>query len=115
MLVSIGDIICTQTEVITPSGTIPIAGSQWWVSDMSSTTEAISTTGIVLTVVLFFFICLFSLLFLLLKETKTSGYLQVTVSGNGVTHVTTIPALTSFTAADIHGRVAYARNLAAQS
>lgn len=111
-LVTIGDITCTQTHVITPSGTFPIAGSQWTVTDMSTTTERMSQTGLVLALVGFFLVCALSLLFLLMKDRQTSGYIQVTVFGGGVTHVANIPAVSPATMVDVSNRVNYARSLA---
>lgn len=111
-LVSIGDITCTQTHVITPSGTFPIAGSQWSVTDMSVTSERMSQTGLVLALVGFFLVCFLSLLFLLMKDRTTQGYIQVTVRGGGITHVTNIPAFNQATMVDISSRVNYPRSLA---
>lgn len=111
-LVVIGDITCTQTHVITPSGTFPIRGSQWAVTDMSTTTERMSQTGLVLALVGFFLVCFLSLLFLLMKDRQTTGYIQVTVRGNGITHVCNIPAYNPGVMGDISNRVAYARTLA---
>ena len=115
-LVTIGDITCTQHEVITPSGTFPIAGTQWTVTDMSVTTERMSQTGLVLALVGFFLICFFSLLFLLMKDRQTTGYIQVSVRGpNGAQHVTNIPAYSPATMMDVSSRVNYARSLAAMA
>ncbi|GAA1479955.1 hypothetical protein GCM10009624_03950 [Gordonia sinesedis] len=115
-LVTIGDITCTQYEVITPSGTFPIAGSQWAVTDMSVTTERMSQTGLVLALVGFFLVCFLSLLFLLMKDRQTTGYIQVSVRGrNGVQHVTNIPAFSPATMMDVSARVNYARGLAAMA
>ncbi|GAC66225.1 hypothetical protein GS4_01_00260 [Gordonia soli NBRC 108243] len=111
-LVVIGDITCTQTHVITPSGTFPIVGSQWAVTDMSVTTERMSQVGLVLALVGFFLVCFLSLLFLLMKDRQTTGYVQVTVWGGGITHVANIPAFSPVTMPDISNRVAYARSLA---
>ncbi|MFT3899568.1 MAG: hypothetical protein QM728_04875 [Gordonia sp. (in: high G+C Gram-positive bacteria)] len=112
-VVTIGDITCTSTEVITPSGTFPIAGSQWSVTDMSMTYEKISTLGIVLAVVLLW-ACLLSLLFLLMKDRVTTGCIQVIVRGaNGEQHVTTIPATSPATMMDVSSRVNYVRTLGA--
>lgn len=113
ILVTIGDISCTQTQVITPSGTFPIAGSQWAVTDMSITSERMSQLGLVLAIIGFFMVCFLSLLFLLMKERTTTGYIQVTVLGaNGMTHVANIPAPSQMTMMDISSRVGYARSLA---
>ncbi|MHC3001673.1 hypothetical protein [Gordonia metallireducens] len=115
-LVVIGDITCTQNHVITPSGTCPIAGTQWIVTDMSVSTERMSQTGLVLAIVGFFMVCFLSLLFLLMKERRTTGYIQVTVrGGGGFLHVTNIPAFSPVTMGDVSGRVNYARTLAAMA
>lgn len=111
-LVTIGDISCTQSQIITPSGTFPTAGAQWAVTDMSVTREQISQTGLVLALVGFFLVCALSLLFLLMKDRVTTGYIQVTVRGtNGITHVCNIPAHSPATMMDVSGRVNYARTL----
>ncbi|WP_238422504.1 hypothetical protein [Gordonia sp. 'Campus'] len=115
-LVVIGDITCTQHYVITPSGTFPIAGSQWEVTDMSVSTEQMSQTGLVLALVGFFLVCFLSLLFLLMKERRTTGYIQVRVRGaGGGMHVTNIPATSPWTMSDVSGRVYYARDLATRA
>lgn len=113
-LVSIGDITVTQTQVITPTGTFPIAGSQWTVYDMTTTRQEISQTGLILAIVGFVLICALSLLFLLMKEEKTSGLVQVTVLGaDGRQHTTQIPASSRAMVDDVNNRVNYARSIAA--
>ncbi|MBD0860873.1 hypothetical protein IA539_06570 [Gordonia sp. zg691] len=115
-LVVIGDITCTQHYVITPSGTFPIAGSQWEVTDMSVSSEQMSQTGLVLALVGFFLVCFLSLLFLLMKERRITGHIQVRVRGaGGGMHVTNIPATSPWTMSEVSGRVYYARNLAAMA
>ncbi len=57
--------------------------------------------------------CLLGLLFLLIKEDRTTGWLQVTVQGPGFVHTTQVPASHQGTAADIHARVNFARSLTA--
>ncbi|GAB3127151.1 hypothetical protein GCM10027289_04280 [Tsukamurella serpentis] len=112
VLVSIGDIHCTRTEVITPAGRFPITGAQWTVADHTTSTRAIPTWAIVLAIVGAFVVCLFSLFFLLVKEDRTQGFLQVTVFGpEGRSFTTSIPVTTPHAAGDVFGRVAYARNL----
>lgn len=113
-LVQIGDITVTQSKVITPSGSFPVKGSQWVVTDRSQYSETMSQTGLVLALVGFFVVCALSLLFLLMKDRRTTGYIQVTVRGvNGVTHYSNIPALSQGTMPDIAARVGYAQTLAA--
>ncbi|NED85509.1 hypothetical protein G3I76_36160, partial [Streptomyces sp. SID11233] len=88
-----GDIIVTQTEITTPAGTMPLKGSVWNASDMSRTEEKISQTGIILAIIFGILLCGLGLLFLLMKERKTSGFIQVTVTSAGRHHSTMLPAL----------------------
>ena len=110
MLVTIGDMSVTQFHVITPNGTHPLNSTSWYVTDNSTYEQTIPQWAIILAVVGFFLVCFFSLLFLLVKETKTSGFVQVTVQGQGWAHVTQLPA---GTAANAHAQAAYVRNLVA--
>jgi hypothetical protein len=112
LLATIGDIAISQHWVQTPSGPHPIRGSVWTMTDMSRTEETISTAGIVLAVVFVWF-CLLGLLFLLMKDHRTVGYVQITVQGNGFHHSTMIPAATPQTIFSVHQTVNYARSLAA--
>ncbi|GAA1776848.1 MULTISPECIES: hypothetical protein [Streptomonospora] len=117
VLTTIGDIAITQTSVITPGGRIPIKGSTWTVTDLTHTTQGIATTGIVLAVVsflLFAWACglgLLGLLFLLMKEEKITGNVQVTVQGHNVYHSTMIPAKGQETITQVTQSVNYARSL----
>lgn len=113
-LTVIGDIAITQHEVITPAGRFPIAGTTWTVTDMSQYNENISTAGIVLAVVFIWF-CLLGLLFLLLKEQKWSGNIQVTVQGHGMFHSTMVGVHGPNTVAYVMQQVNYARQLSAMA
>lgn len=110
VLVSIGDISVTATQVFTPSGTRPLSELQWSVTDMSLTSEGIPTWAIVCAVI-FILACFLGLLFLLVKETSTKGSVQVTVHGPGFVHTTQIPVFSPQQIADIHARVNYVRTL----
>ncbi|TWS19872.1 hypothetical protein FK529_06895 [Tsukamurella asaccharolytica] len=113
VLVSIGDIHCTRTDVITPAGTFPIAGAQWTVTNQSVTTREIPTWATVLAIVGAFVVCLFSLLFLLVKEDRTQGFVQVSVFGpEGRSYTTNIPVHSPLAVQDVFQRVDFARNLA---
>ncbi len=111
VLVSIGDIHCTRSEVITPVGSFPLDGTQWTVTDHSVTVRAIPTWAIVLAIVGTFVVCFFSLFFLLAKEDQTQGFVQVTVFGAGRSYTTSIPVYSYAAVADVFNRVNYARNL----
>jgi hypothetical protein len=112
VLVTIGDIACTQTEVITPAGRQPINSVVWTFTDMSQTTQGIPAWAIVLAI-LFFVFCLLGLLFLLVKETRTTGWVQVTVQGTKFLHQVQLPVSSPYQVADYNARVSYARSLSA--
>ncbi|MBC3842700.1 hypothetical protein GXW82_28600 [Streptacidiphilus sp. 4-A2] len=111
-LVAIGDIVCTQTEVFTPSGRCPVAQVTWSFTDMSRTTKTIPVWAIVCAVIFFFF-CLLGLLFLLAKEERTEGTVQVVVQGPGMLHQLQLPVNSVAQIQDYNARVGYARSLSA--
>jgi hypothetical protein len=110
-LVTIGDIGVTQDAVVTPNGSGPVAGSQWIVTDRTVTTQAIPTWAIVMAV-LFALACLLGLLFLLVKETRISGYVEVTVRTGDVMHMTQLPVHSADDVARYRHMVSYAQGLA---
>lgn len=112
VLVTIGDIACTQTEVITPAGRRPVNSVAWTFTDLSQTTQGIPAYAIVLAI-LFFAFCLLGLLFLLVKETRTTGWVQVTVQGDRFLHQVQLPVSSAQQVADYNARVGYARSLTA--
>ena len=75
-------------------------------------TESIPSYAVVLAVV-FFLVCLLGLLFLLIKERKTTGWMTVSVQGEGTYHATQIPVSSPAAVADVEGRVSYIRGLVA--
>ncbi|WP_328537093.1 hypothetical protein [Streptomyces sp. NBC_00344] len=111
-LVSIGDITVVQDGIITPAGTLPLRGSVWNATDMSRTEERIPPVAIVLAIVFFLF-CLLGLFFLLMKEKKTVGFIQVTVTSGGRHHATMVQATGPGTFHQVMGQLNYARSLSA--
>ncbi|WP_330298186.1 hypothetical protein [Streptomyces sp. NBC_00503] len=89
---SLGDITIAGDQIITPSGNMPLRGAIWNATDFSRTEEKIPAHAIVLAVIFFLF-CLLGLLFLLMKERRTTGYIQITVNSGGRHHSTMIPAV----------------------
>jgi hypothetical protein len=87
---TLGDIGVTPTWVVTPNGSAPLKGSQWLVSDQSRTETKIPSWAIVMAII-FAILCLLGLFFLLIKERTTTGYVEVTVRGHNLYHVTQIP------------------------
>jgi hypothetical protein len=114
VLVTIGDINVTASSVHTPSGTVPISDATWTVNDMTTTTQGIPTWAIVLAIVLFL-ACFLGLLFLLVKEEKTAGAVQVTVQSRGFVHTSQIPVYSKAQVADVFARVNHARTISAAS
>jgi hypothetical protein len=113
VLCSVGDIAVSATEVSTPAGRAPLQGSTWIVANSSITTQEIPTWAIVMCV-LTALMCLLGLLFLLAKEDRTTGHLQVSVQRPGFFHATAIPVSSPAQIAEIENRVNYIRGLVAQ-
>src|ERR1035437_8022310 len=111
-LVIIGDIVVSQSWVVTPSGTRSIRDVTWGVTDMSMTTTGIPVWAIVCTIIFVWFFLL-GLLFLLAKETKTQGVVQVTVQAPNWVHFVQIPVYHPSAVIDVNSRVNYARSLSA--
>lgn len=109
-MLSIGDITIMGDSIVTPSGSMPLKGATWTATDMSRTEEKIPTVGIVLAI-LFALLCLVGLLFLLMKEKKTTGYVQVSVTSGGRHHWTMIPAVHPGTFAMVMAQINTARSL----
>jgi hypothetical protein len=109
-LVTIGDIVVSQNWVVTPGGTKPRQQVVWSVTPMVQTTESIPPWAIVCCVIFFIF-CLLGLLFLLAKEQKTTGSVQVSVQGPDFHYVTYVPIYDLHQVQDIVARVDYVRSL----
>src|SRR5215469_5406654 len=112
VMVVIGDITVTSTTVYTPSGSRPLSEVTWTFTDMSVNSQGIPTWAIVCAIVFFVF-CFLGLLFLLVKEDKTQGSVQVTVHGPGFLHTSTVPVASLGQVADVNARVNYVRTLTA--
>jgi hypothetical protein len=110
VLVTIGDISVEQYRIVTPAGVLPTQGTNWSAMDMTRTEEKIPAYAIVLAIIFFLF-CLLGLLFLLIKERKTTGFVQVTVQHGNRTHNTHVAAANPSQVADTLARVNYARTL----
>ncbi|MET9649291.1 hypothetical protein ABZZ44_03260 [Streptomyces sp. NPDC006460] len=107
---SLGDITVVGDQIITPAGSMPLKGAVWNAMDMSRTEEKIPTVAIVLAII-FALLCLVGLLFLLMKEKKTTGFIQVTVTSGGRHHATMIPATGPDTIHWVMGQLNFARSL----
>lgn len=108
----IGEIVVAPPVVRTPAGDIPLAGSTWHVVDQWQTEQKIPTWAIVCAIVGFCILTVFSLLFLLAKETIYRGTVQVTVANGGRQYVARIPVTHQGQVHQINNQVNYVRSLA---
>lgn len=106
--VQLGDISVSDTRVQTPYGRFPLAGTTWMVTNQTYVTESIPAWAIVCAI-LFFIFCLLGLLFLLVKERKLYGAMQVSVQGPGLAHSTYIPVYTQAAIYAINSNVDWIR------
>ena len=113
-VLTIGDIGVTRDSVVTPNGTAPLAGSQWIVVDRTTTSSEIPTWAIVMAV-LFALACLLGLLFLLVKETRVSGSVEVSVRSGSLVHLTQLPVRQIHDVDRYRWLVGQAQSLAAQA
>ncbi|WP_433664994.1 hypothetical protein ACQPW1_24165 [Nocardia sp. CA-128927] len=112
VLVTVGDVACTATHVMTPSGQHPLAGTNWIVTNQTSVDQRIPSYAIVLAVLLMVF-CLLGLLFLAVKEEKIQGFVQVSVQGPGFYYATQVRITDRAQVIDTERRVNYIRSLVA--
>ena len=104
----IGDIGITRSWVVTPRGTAPLRGSEWYIVNRTAYTTEIPVWAIVLAIVFF----PIGLLFLLAKDQRVTGWIEVTVRSAPIAHVVSIPA-GNVAASAVYPQVAYVRQLAA--
>ncbi|GHJ52015.1 hypothetical protein Nm8I071_13220 [Nonomuraea sp. TT08I-71] len=109
--VQIGEIMVTPPVIRTPAGVLPLAGSSWHVMDHWQKEEKVATWAVVAAILGFFCLTVFSLLFLLVKETRHHGTVQVTVTNGGHQYVARIPVADQFQVQQINNQVNYARSL----
>ncbi|MFB9618171.1 hypothetical protein [Brooklawnia cerclae] len=113
VMVGMGHIEVTDTEVRTPMGTIPLSRASFTFVDHTMTTQKIPTWAIVCTVAGFFVVTFFSLFFLLAKETVTMGQVVVGVRGGGLDYSEPMQVVSAVQVRDLLDRVQYANNLSA--
>ena len=108
---AVADIVVNQGLVYTPSGTCPLRGSTWDFQDMSTTRRTTPSWAIVLAIVFAVFF-LIGLLFLLAKEERTEGGVQIVVQGQGMFHLGYYPVASPAQVAQLRAAVNHARMLA---
>jgi hypothetical protein len=111
----IGEIHVTNVNVYTPMGSFPLRGSAWQAQDQWEAKQTIPQWAIICAVVGFFLVCVFSLFFLLAKETTYNGTVQISVVGpQGQAFSTRIPVSGASSVPALHQQVTYLRYLATQ-
>lgn len=109
-LVSIGNIHATNHWVVTPAGSWSIARTNVAVQDQTTTTTHTPAWAIVM-VVIFIWFFLLSLLFLLARESRTQGYVAITVYADGQSFVEHVPVYSAMDRANVLHRVTYLQHL----
>jgi hypothetical protein len=109
----LGEIAVTSTTVHTPAGPIPLRGSQWTVTDQWLAQQRTPVWAVLAAILGFCFIFVFSLLFLIAKETVYQGTVQVVVTNGRQQYVARIPVATHAQVQHLHQQANYVRSLAA--
>jgi hypothetical protein len=110
--VRVGEIAVSRDLVHLPSGSYPLPGTAWAVSDQLTEATQIPPYAIVLAVI-FVAACGLGLLFLLVKEHTVGGVVEVSVAGDGFHHAVQVPVASYAEVRAVHGWVAGIRRLAA--
>jgi hypothetical protein len=113
VIVQIAEIAVTSTMVHTPAGDLPLAGSQWLVTDYWFTQQRTPRWAVVAAIAGFCVLTVFSLFFLLVKESVMQGTVQVTVTNGTRQYVARIPVTDQAAVTAINQQVNYVRTLAA--
>ncbi|MET8121777.1 hypothetical protein [Micromonospora sp. NPDC005189] len=112
--VQIAEITVSPPVIRTPTGVLPLAGATWHVADYWQREEKIATWAMVCAIVGFFCLAFFSLLFLLVKETRHHGTVQVTVTNGAQQYVARIPVSDQGQVQHLNNQVNYARSLSSR-
>lgn len=111
----IGEIgVTPEGYVVTPNGNFPIRGTRWVAHDMSQTRKVIPTYAIVLAILLALFFLL-GLLFLLIREERTDGWVQVSVTSPNGFYASQIPVFSRLQVQQVFASVGSAQMWAARA
>jgi hypothetical protein len=108
----IGEITVTTTQVRTPTGVIPLAGSSWQVTEHWQTERETPGWAILAAVLGFLVLTIFSLLFLLVKRPVQQGTAQVTVTNGPHRYTARLPVADHAQLQNVQSQVTYVRSLA---
>jgi hypothetical protein len=113
VIAQIGEIQVTSAAVRTPAGEFPLRGTTWQVGEQWLPEQKTPTWAIVVTVLGFFVVGPFSLLFLLVRTTVYRGVVQVTVNSWAHQYVARLVVTDQSQVQQIQQQVNYVRSLAA--
>lgn len=113
-LVRIMNISATAEHVITPVGSWPLAQINVTSTDQTSTTTHTPAWAIVMTI-LFIWFFLLSLLFLLARQTRVSGYIAIYIQAGSQSYTEQVPVYSAVQRADVLNRVTYLQGLIGQA
>jgi hypothetical protein len=105
-LVSIGNVHVTEQHVVTPAGTWPLADVNVTTSDQTATTTHTPGWAIVM-VILFIWFFLLSLLFLLARESRVSGFIAVHIQAGAYSYTEQVPVYSAQQRFDVLNRVVF--------
>ena len=109
--VQIGEITVSPPVIQTPAGVLPLTGAVWQVADYWQREEKVATWALVCAILGFFCLTFFSLFFLLVKETRHYGTVQVTVTSGTQQYVARIPVTDQGQVQHLNNQVNYVRSL----
>ena len=112
--VQIAEIAVSPPVIRTPAGVLPLAGATWHVADYWQREEKVATWALICAIVGFFCLFVLSLLFLLVKETRHHGTVQVTVTNGAQQYVARIPVADQAQVQHLNNQVNYARSLSSR-
>jgi len=107
----VGDIAVCDHWIVTPTGTVKAQEATWQTTPMWQNRRVLPTWAVVMAICTFW-IFLLGLLFLLVREERAEGTIQVTVTAPGFMHLTYLPVRSAAEAAQHEASVAKARQLA---
>jgi hypothetical protein len=110
ILLSIGNTRATQDWLVTPAGSWRIADVNVTTADQTATTTHTPAWAIVM-VVLFIWFFFLSLLFLLAREVRVTGYVAIHIQSGSQSYTEQIPVNSAAQRYDVFNRVAYLQSL----
>jgi hypothetical protein len=113
-LVIFGNVYATSEWIVTPAGAWPLAKTNVTSVDQTSTTTHTPAWAIVMVIVFIWFFLL-SLLFLLAKERRISGYVAVHIQCGDQSFMEQVPVYSDAQRADVFNRVRFLQGLIGQA